>query len=101
AAMNYEQLADVFARAFADTGGSIPEALRIIDEYRARLTARGRSGLQPLVIVAAAARLFGVASHRLYDSDKQRTVCDARWVAARALHNLGWPSVQIGHVLGG
>jgi chromosomal replication initiation ATPase DnaA len=98
---SYDHLGDVFAKAFLDTGGSIPDALRLIDEYRAQLVAQGHSGLQPQLVVAAAARFFGIPVHRIYRADKQRTVCDARWVAARVLHTLRWPAVQIGHVLGG
>jgi chromosomal replication initiation ATPase DnaA len=99
--MTYDHLADIFAKAFVDTGGDIVKALRLVDQYRSQRLAQRRQDLPVHLIVAAAARRFGVAANRIYRRDNHRDACDARWAVARALHNLGWPSVQIGHVLGG
>jgi chromosomal replication initiation ATPase DnaA len=98
APLTYEHLADVFSKAMADTGG-IADALRVTDAYRLRTSVRSAE-LDSFEVISAAAKHFGISFRRIVRHDRHRTVCDARWVVAKILHDWGWSFVRIGMVLG-
>jgi chromosomal replication initiation ATPase DnaA len=98
-ALSYDHLADVFAKAFGDTG-TISDALRVMDAYRLRSEARRRHA-ESFEIVRAAAKYCGVAVRRVLDSrDRHPAVCDARWISARILRERNWSTPHIAAVLG-
>lgn len=93
--LTYEDLADVFSRAYTDTG-SIADALRVVDSTRISAI---KAACDSFRIVEACADARGVSARRVFDDDRHPAVCEARWLASKILSVRGWPSTEIGRAL--
>jgi chromosomal replication initiation ATPase DnaA len=97
-APDYDHLAHVFIRAYADAG-NVAGALRVLDEYREIQKQARLPRIDVPDLLRTTGRHLGVPAQKICGS-RHRYAFEALWVVAKILRDHGWSTPKIGSAIG-